>query len=533
MNIIGIDIGNSRIFCSFIADLNMETRHGGTAHSLLPNEPRYNSGIPSVYFYSQRRGEQIGSAALSSSPRANQRSMIKHRLGQTEVIDGQKVVYDDVFVKLFEHVVRIANETMYNNFRQTTNLVSITYPAIFTHAQLQHMVNLCEKATTDGKTHVKVVGTTPEPVAAALSNLGSQPVEKQDQTVAVIDAGHGTTDFCIARVHLQGKQNNGAVEYYDILAMDGYRQAGYEYDTAMMNLIRSKTTQKFEDNLEYILRNEAERMKIELSQHEVVYADLNDAQGIPLDIAVRREEYEKVVSDMVNRIADTLAKLMNEAKEHKPDAIILTGGQSQMPLIRKRLAERFPEYKDKIMNWKPQQAISFGAARYGVLETGPEQKEPGRRGSSETPVDRVPPVVRKRNQFSIGLQNVVNRSSTDAREANEEHVSIIIAEGTQLPTAQDQWIDFQCLPRRGARLTKWPIYIVEANRKNPDIYQQNQHFKQTMRLELDFGHVIEYEQPFQLCVYVDKNNFVHAIARDSANQANTERHVPVKLLNIE
>lgn len=552
--IIGLDMGNSRIFCAFIADMDMETRRGGTPHSLLPNESRYNSGIPSTYFYSKRRGEAIGAAALASSPRANQRNLIKRRVYQTkdveekkivnnveviekkkvrdnkEVIDGKTVCYDDVFTQLVEHAVRIANEVLYTNFRQTTNLISLAYPAHFNHAELAFLISLAQKATLADGRHVEVVRTVPEPVAAALSELGENPTDQPDQTVAVIDTGAGTTDFCIASVHLADL--SGKVDFYDILATNGYRTAGNEFTNVMLDLIRSKAGNSLDSTPEYILFNEAERMKIELSSTDIVYADLTDATGVPLDIAVTLKEYETAAAALVNQMVTILGETMKDAKGHKPDKIILTGGQSQMPMLRRVIAEKYPEYKGKILCWQPQRAIAFGAARYGVLETG-QNAGKGSKKRAEARVDQRPPIVRSRNQFALGLLNVVNRASSDRREANEEHVSIIVDEGTQLPTPQDQWLDFQCLPRRGERLTKWTVNIVEATRKHPDIYQQKEHFRQTMSLELDFGHVIAYEQPFQLCLYVDKDNFIHAIVRDSANPTNTERHVPVKLLNLE
>ena len=142
MAVIGLDFGNTHSFPSFVLDMDPQTRRGGVEQSLLPAETRYNAGIPTTYYYSQRQGEKFGAAAAAANPVANQRSMLKRHFGETEEIDGKLVDYNDVITRMVEHIVQVANQSMLRNFRTTTNQVSLAYPVTFLHTQVMQLVQL-------------------------------------------------------------------------------------------------------------------------------------------------------------------------------------------------------------------------------------------------------------------------------------------------------------------------------------------------------------------------------------------------------
>ena len=394
---IGIDFGNVNTFPSFIMDMNLQTRRGGTPLSLLPAETGYNAGIPTTYHVAMRAGrlvETLGLPASTASPAKNRRNLLKRRFQKSETIDGHLVKYDEVITKMIEHIVRIANRTMQQNYRQTSNEIALAYPVEFTHAQMQHLINLAEKATLEDGRHVKVAGTIREPAAAALAYLGSIKTTKQDYSVLVYDLGGGTFDVASVSAHLQGNVRNGSVEYYDVHGFDGAQLGGAEFDEAMLRLFITKSRYTPTGNRYELWRREAENCKISLSdpQTNAVYPELFNADDEPLDVSITRAEYEGAIRPLVQKTVDLTVNLLKQPNIPQPDLILLTGGQSQTPLIQRMLAEALPAYKDKIIIYMPQQAISFGAARFGALEAArpepPITPEPARGGRPAPRVTR-------------------------------------------------------------------------------------------------------------------------------------------------
>lgn len=55
----------------------------------------------------------------------------------------------------------------------------------------------------------------------------------------------------------------------------------------------------------------------------------------------------------------------------RPETIVLTGGASKMPMVRRALGEALEPYgygERDIVSFRPSDAISFGASRFGVAE---------------------------------------------------------------------------------------------------------------------------------------------------------------------
>ena len=146
--IIGLDFGNFNSFTCFISDFNIGTRMGGTVHDLLP--ARLVDGIPSVYFYSSRVGEVlIGENAVRprALPAKNRLRYLRRHLGETTQLDGKTISYDEAITAVIQHCIRSANKQLHDGWLMTTNLVSLSYPATYSFAQRQRLIELAEKAT--------------------------------------------------------------------------------------------------------------------------------------------------------------------------------------------------------------------------------------------------------------------------------------------------------------------------------------------------------------------------------------------------
>lgn len=517
MAVIGIDFGNVNSFPAFVKDMDERTRTGGTELSLLPADMKFNSGIPTTYFYSAKKGEKFGHAATTVPPRANQRNLLKRRFDTKEVIDGKEILYDEVITKMIEHIVRLANDTMQKTYLQTTNLISLAYPVEFTHAQLMHLVRLAEAATLEDGRHVKVAGTIREPAAAALAYLCSIKAPKDNYNVLVYDLGGGTFDVASVTAHLRGNPINGNVEYYDVVNMDGLKIGGHEFNQAMYDLFIEKAEMTPTGGRKDQWMTEAEHVKIELSEQEVAYPQIIDENGEPIEIEISRAEYEDRVRDLVQRTVNCTVGLLTQPGVPTPDLILLTGGQSQMPLIRQLITKSFPNFpQDKIIIYKPQQAIACGAARYGVLEKDPAA--PAR----PTGVGFAPaPRVKQKTRFAIGVCDILDAS-------NRKHVDILIPAGTELPTPQSAWQVYALARPRMTDSTQ----IVEAVKKSPNLYNQDTDFQRTMNLVLNFKEQKPAGYRIELSIYVDEKGILHAIVRDSRNHSLSE-HATFQLQNLQ
>ena len=265
--IIGLDFGDSRVFPSFIHDLDIGTRMGGTAHDLLP--ARLGEGIPSVYFYSRRVGGALlceNAMRVRAMPSENRLGCLRRHLGETTQLDGMSISYDRAITDVLQHCIRSANKELYNGWRLTTNLIFLSYPAEYTLAQRQYLVGLAENAILEDGTRVKVCGTIAEPAAAALDCVIEMHKVKSymDRTVLVYNLGKHDFNLSLVAVYPQGrKHRNGGTYYYDIIHIGSVpKLGGAEFDEIMFKLLSEKVKTSLNANSIATLRHLAEEAKI-------------------------------------------------------------------------------------------------------------------------------------------------------------------------------------------------------------------------------------------------------------------------------
>ncbi|MGA3171997.1 MAG: Hsp70 family protein [Chthoniobacteraceae bacterium] len=222
----------------------------------------------------------------------------------------------------------------------------ITVPAYFNDGQRAATKAAGELA---GLTVERIVN---EPTAAALAYGLDRLGEKSK--VAVYDFGGGTFDISILEL-------NGGV--FQVLATNGNtRLGGDDIDEAIIAHSRLPIA-------DYRLREIAIEAKHRLSIDEEARIELPFVEGAASEVfTLTREELERIARPIVERTREHCLRSLADARlaPGDLDAVILVGGQTRMPLIRRYVAEIFGREPDVSQN--PDEAVAIGATvQAGIL----------------------------------------------------------------------------------------------------------------------------------------------------------------------
>ncbi len=241
----------------------------------------------------------------------------------------------------------------------------ITIPAHFNDNQRQ--------ATKDAGTiaGLDVVRIINEPTAACLA-YGLDKLEKE-MKITVFSFGGGTHDVTVMDF-------GGGV--FQVIATSGDTQTG---GTDIDNSIVEHLIEEFKRQAGIDIRGDktamarlkeaAEKAKIELSTLLTTDIDLPfiamDKEGPKhLRYTLTRAKLEELARPIVQRTEDTIKKVLYDAKL-KPkdiDKVILIGGQTRMPLVRRYVEEAVG--KPPEVGIDPMECVAIGAAIQGAIIAG-------------------------------------------------------------------------------------------------------------------------------------------------------------------
>jgi molecular chaperone DnaK len=222
----------------------------------------------------------------------------------------------------------------------------ITVPAYFNDSQRQ--------ATKDaGKiAGLEVLRIINEPTAASLA-YGLD--KKKDEKIAVYDLGGGTFDISVLEMR-EG--------VFQVLSTAGDTQlGGDDIDRALAESISPAGA----DPARFV--EAAESAKKRLSSEESTRIELPFYDGAnSLSVELTRAEFEKLIRPLVERTRAHCLRALSDAgvKPEELDAVILVGGSTRIPLVRRYVAEIFGREPDISQN--PDEAVALGAViQAGIL----------------------------------------------------------------------------------------------------------------------------------------------------------------------
>ena len=199
--------------------------------------------------------------------------------------------------------------------------------------------------------------TQPEAVAAAAPSSASV------QNVAVYDLGGGTFDLSVLRI--EG-------DVFQVLATRGDTHlGGDDFDRALVGLIEQGLPTDVPVTPERIqrLRAAAEAAKIELSAADRAEACVSLA-GVEIRRTITRAEFEALAQPLVDRTIELARLALRDARlsPDQLDQVILVGGSTRIPLVRRRVAEALSCTPYTALN--PDEVVAVGAAIQGAILSG-------------------------------------------------------------------------------------------------------------------------------------------------------------------
>ena len=235
--------------------------------------------------------------------------------------------------------------------RQVARAV-ITVPAYFNDAQRNATKRAGELA---GFTVERIVN---EPTAAALA-YGLDKLKSKSK-IAVYDLGGGTFDMSILEL------NNGV---FEVLATSGNtRLGGDDIDNAIISDRRFRISD-WRPEQKARLREEIVAVKHRLSTEDEVVIEIPFFDGDRnFSATVTRSELEKIARPIVERTRVHCLRALADAKltPSDLDEVILVGGVTRMPLVRRFAAEIFGREPNVSQN--PDEAVATGATiQAGIL----------------------------------------------------------------------------------------------------------------------------------------------------------------------
>ncbi|HIJ70969.1 MAG TPA: Hsp70 family protein [Planctomycetes bacterium] len=342
-NLAGIDLGTTFSAVAVLNDI-------GKAE-IVPNAEGERITPSAIYFDDADSSIiRVGIEAVNSRHLNPDRSVrwIKRHIGEPDYrvnIDGKEWTPRELSSLILK---KLKQDAGIENGEITDVVISV--PAHFDEAR--------RKATMDAGSlaGLNVIGIVNEPVAAALYYATTHDVSGR---VLVYDLGGGTFDVTLLDVKekniriicSQGDHALGGIDF-DKKILEMFEQAYRgNYDSELISCREEGA--KYED--------EAEDVKKTLSRRDTAKKMLYGQAG-SMRFEISRQQFEQAVEPLITRTDMLVEVILEEAgcKASDVNKVILAGGSTRMPLVQKRLEQKFDFAPEIAVN--VDECVALGAA---------------------------------------------------------------------------------------------------------------------------------------------------------------------------
>src|SRR5262245_37692691 len=355
-NVVGIDLGTTFSLAAYMKD----------GKPVVVRDKQGVALVPSVISFHDDGSVLVGSEARQRSLSDPEHTVysVKRLMGKTladlrqelelipyQVVErepepGRKVLH--VRIAGHEHTPEELSALILQEVRRRAGNPTkavITVPAYFDDAQRQATRDAGRIAGLD------VLRIVNEPTAAALADGLDR---RRSGTVAVYDLGGGTFDCSILSI------KDGV---FKVLSTNGDTLlGGDDFDRALMAVmareLRFDLSERDPEMLQY-LREEAERIKIALSEAET--AEVHFAL-LSYHRTFTRGELEELLKPFIDRTLERCRSALRDAElqTRDIDEVVLVGGSTRIPYVRRRVEEFFGRKPHTELN--PDEVVAMGAA---------------------------------------------------------------------------------------------------------------------------------------------------------------------------
>ena len=229
---------------------------------------------------------------------------------------------------------------------------------------------------------VQVLDIVDEPVAAALAyghiirqdrggeSWGEETLDQlfSDEIILVYDLGGGTFDLTLMQLGSDGSFKVLATDGDPILGGENWDQALAEHFVEEYAGFFGINPQRNPELMQELL-TKAREAKITLSERPRASVKLRNGE-LGHTIEVKRGDFENLTEHLIDRTRATLESMLDrkEMRYGHLSFILLVGGSSRMPMVRKMLAREVGREIDASL--PPDTAVSQGAALYAAYRLG-------------------------------------------------------------------------------------------------------------------------------------------------------------------
>jgi molecular chaperone HscA len=354
---VGIDLGTTHSLVASVRNGVSECLPDGDGRLILPSVVRYLDA--------ERR--QIGFDALAAQvedPR-NTISSVKRLMGRgiddignrsqlpyqlndkPGMVTLQTVAGEISPVEISAEILATLRFRAEDTFDDDIYGAVITVPAYFDDAQRQATKDAAQLAG------LNVLRLINEPTAAAIAyglDNGSEGI------FAIYDLGGGTFDISILRL-TQG--------VFEVVATGGDSAlGGDDYDRALVDWVLAKAglaADTLSPTDKAALLRTARACKEALSNSESVPFSVQLTKAL-VNFEMKAEDFETATAHLTQRTLTAVRKALRDAKLDKGEieGVVLVGGSTRMPQVRKAVASFFG--REPLTNLNPDEVVALGAA---------------------------------------------------------------------------------------------------------------------------------------------------------------------------
>ncbi len=276
------------------------------------------------------------------------------------LVDEKKINPQEIAAMILSYLKECAEAYFGEEVKETV----ITVPAHFDDHQRQ--------ATKDAAriAGLEVLRVINEPTAASLA-YGLD--NKKNATIAVYDLGGGTFDITLLEI------NDGV---FHVLATNGNSFLGGEdFDNRILDwliddFIKQNKIDLFQDKLALQrIKESAEKSKRELSytvesEINLPFIASNETGSKHIRKILTRSKLEELTQDLILKTFPFIEQAFSDCKLEMEDIdeVIMVGGQTRMPLVKRMLTDFFK--KKPVEKINPEEIVAMGAAIQSAILQG-------------------------------------------------------------------------------------------------------------------------------------------------------------------